>query len=1051
MKYFKSLWFIIPATLLTIYTLLGFLLVPYIITDIVPEKLAQNSNIVGKIKHVKFNPFTYSLSITKGEFKTKDKKPLFSIDELNTTLKPSGLFTKNIKFENIILTKPYVSGIINKKGKLNFANLMNETNATKPQKEEPSNWNIVIELLDIKNGAIAFEDERKNYKTKLENLNYTANDLSTKQNDMSFQKLVLTSTSAKNLTWDGTLSLKPLYSNGKISINDLKVHEIWDYSLGDGGIYPKSAYLNLDISYDINYTKNSFVFNIQSLDILIQKIKLFSKKQKISTIEDINLNAKNLNFQDINKSKILSLKNLNFNANKLELFSSNLLKLNAKADKFSILDFAFDTNLQKNINASFLQTNLEKIDFLLNDKNITIDGNLAKIALNNLKFQNDTLKLKNINLNSVNLGKKNLLNTPFFTSFKDLSLSAIGMKLDKNSTMKLDIDNIAFKDIITNNKNLEKPFLHVKDFSIKKSSLTPNKFEADNVNMQALKSDIFLDKEKNLNIIKGLQTQSKSKDNNNDKNTFAYLIKNLTIENSSLNFEDNSLKIPFKENIFLSNINLQNISNKKSLPIKFSSSINAKNLNTKTKGKLFLEPLSIDVNFDVNDKDLTRISPYIKEFVSLELQKGGFKTKGNLSLKKEILHVKADASLENINIATKDHEKLSSFKSLDLKGIEFKPEHLKLEKITLNRPKGYITIDKKGNSNISYLTKNEQKKKDSKKEKKSNFAVDIDRLTITNGDFFLKNNNLPKPSTISVKSIYADGRKLYQSSLKTASLKVKAIVDKKGFLEAKASLTPQNIKHKSKININLKGLDLKALNSYGEKYLGYTINKGSMSTTFTQTINKGKLKGQIQSGLDSFFLGKSVKSKDALGLPLDLALGILRDSQDNVNLNIPVGGDMNKPNFSYGSVVVTAITNILTGIVTAPFSMLGNMIGVDGEKLKHIAFKPSLYELDKSEEEKMKQYAKILTERPKLKLTVTGAYDKNVDFKASEDGNETNTSKPIKVDIKEFIALGEQRSQTVKQSLEKLGISSERILIKKPVNVKAYHGEWIRCNVGIAK
>ena len=71
-----------------------------------------------------------------------------------------------------------------------------------------------------------------------------------------------------------------------------------------------------------------------------------------------------------------------------------------------------------------------------------------------------------------------------------------------------------------------------------------------------------------------------------------------------------------------------------------------------------------------------------------------------------------------------------------------------------------------------------------------------------------------------------------------------------------------------------------------------------------------------------FTLGERIESPSALSLPLDLAIALLTDAEGRIALAVPVKGNVNEPQFSYGHLVWQAITTVLTNIVTAPFRAL---------------------------------------------------------------------------------------------------------------------------------
>jgi hypothetical protein len=131
--------------------------------------------------------------------------------------------------------------------------------------------------------------------------------------------------------------------------------------------------------------------------------------------------------------------------------------------------------------------------------------------------------------------------------------------------------------------------------------------------------------------------------------------------------------------------------------------------------------------------------------------------------------------------------------------------------------------------------------------------------------------------------------------------------------------------------------------------------------------------------VDNLTLGEHVDSPDAVNLPLDLAIALLKDSSGRIDIGLPVSGDLNDPQFSYGHLIWKALVNLLTKIVTSPFKALGSMFGGEGEQLNMIVFDPGKAELLPPEKEKLVKMADMLKSRPQLKLGVQGRFSPDTD------------------------------------------------------------------------
>ena len=114
------------------------------------------------------------------------------------------------------------------------------------------------------------------------------------------------------------------------------------------------------------------------------------------------------------------------------------------------------------------------------------------------------------------------------------------------------------------------------------------------------------------------------------------------------------------------------------------------------------------------------------------------------------------------------------------------------------------------------------------------------------------------------------------------------------------------------------------------------IAAGRMGVDLQYKIDKGALLGENKVELANFTLGERIEAPGALNLPLDLAGALLTDSDGPIALAVPVKGNVNEPEFSYGHVIWQAITTVLTNIVTAPFRALFG----GGNEVESIAFDP---------------------------------------------------------------------------------------------------------------
>ncbi|MGE5791981.1 MAG: DUF748 domain-containing protein, partial [Bacteroidota bacterium] len=176
------------------------------------------------------------------------------------------------------------------------------------------------------------------------------------------------------------------------------------------------------------------------------------------------------------------------------------------------------------------------------------------------------------------------------------------------------------------------------------------------------------------------------------------------------------------------------------------------------------------------------------------------------------------------------------------------------------------------------------------------------------------------------------------------------------------------------IKANATDIELPPLSPYSVKYAGYGIERGKLSVKVKYLVENRKLTAENNVYLDQLTFGEKVESPTATKLPVLLAVALLKDKNGVIDINLPVGGSLDDPQFSVGGIIIQVIVNLIVKAVTAPFALLGAMFG-GGEELAYLEFAPGSARLDATDETKLKSIAKALAERPGLKLDVGGRVD----------------------------------------------------------------------------
>ena len=169
-------------------------------------------------------------------------------------------------------------------------------------------------------------------------------------------------------------------------------------------------------------------------------------------------------------------------------------------------------------------------------------------------------------------------------------------------------------------------------------------------------------------------------------------------------------------------------------------------------------------------------------------------------------------------------------------------------------------------------------------------------------------------------------------------------------------------------------LELAPLSPYAGKYAGYAIERGKLSMEVAYKIAPdGKAReARNQVILNQLTFGDKVESPDATKLPVLLAVALLKDRNGVIDINLPISGSINDPQFSVFGIVLKVIGNLLVKALTAPFALLA---GGGGEDLSVVEFRPGTASVSEAGRAALDKVAKALADREALKMTVTGAAD----------------------------------------------------------------------------
>lgn len=190
----------------------------------------------------------------------------------------------------------------------------------------------------------------------------------------------------------------------------------------------------------------------------------------------------------------------------------------------------------------------------------------------------------------------------------------------------------------------------------------------------------------------------------------------------------------------------------------------------------------------------------------------------------------------------------------------------------------------------------------------------------------------------------------------------------------------------------LQQLEMPRLSPYSIRHTGYFLKRGQLSLRSSGTLVEGQLEGSNHIQINR--LDVAVADQDRLrqfsqqlSMPLGTAIMILQDSDDNIDLEVPVGGSLSDPDFSLQSIVQRLAGK---GLKQAAFSFLTKSLQPYGAlislaktaadaaskgtfiSLQPVSFAAGSAQLDAGAADYLAKISSLLQERTAMRLTICG-------------------------------------------------------------------------------
>ena len=491
------------------------------------------------------------------------------------------------------------------------------------------------------------------------------------------------------------------------------------------------------------------------------------------------------------------------------------------------------------------------------------------------------------------------------------------------------------------------------------------------------------------------QNQAPNKDNDNP---WHIKLNQLALNNFSLQFDDKTLgDKPAHLSVTSLNLETTDLTNNldKKIPFKLDLKVNDSGI-LNVKGQATPQPFSTDLLLTAKNISIKNFQPYISKFIRLDIISGLFNTNINVSLLQPAnndlkISLKGDSHINNFvsrdQISNKD---FLNWKQLSLNkiNIDLAENRFLIDTVKIDQPYSRVLIRKNKTINLNDIVVNAPKEKQATKPKKvskkqeSKSYFKIGHIEMTEGKSDFSDLSLILPFSAHINRLKGSVKGVSSEKNAVAKITLNGRIGKLAPVNIKGKINPHN--GNSEFSLDFKNMSLPLMTPYMADFAGRKIEKGKMSLGLKYKIQNKQLTASNSLLIDQLVLGEEVKNPDATSLPLDLAIALMQDVDGKIALDMPITGSLDDPEFSVAGLVVKALINVITKIVTSPFSAIASLIEGDEDPSK-IMFLAGQSTLEDKQKIKLEGIVKALSSRPALNLEIKGAAFSQHDWPHMQD------------------------------------------------------------------
>jgi len=339
--------------------------------------------------------------------------------------------------------------------------------------------------------------------------------------------------------------------------------------------------------------------------------------------------------------------------------------------------------------------------------------------------------------------------------------------------------------------------------------------------------------------------------------------------------------------------------------------------------------------------------------------------------------------------------------NLNVSGVELKSDNnIKIGRINFTDALIYLHILKNGElSALSKLAKPENKKESAQAETTpATDNTESKPLKFTLAEFNLKGNSRIHVLDESVAPVFTTELKLKQAFIKNINsgnpdaaspFAIDANLDKYSSITANGDVHLFSKPISLNLKSNIKNISLPPVSSYTAKTIGHDLRSGQLNADIKLKITKGEIDAINKLLISNLEIKPSDPKKAAaltsqISMPLDSALSLLRDKKNDIKLELPITGNINKPDFNISGIINKALGTALKKttmtyltLALQPYGAIISLVkmadkAANAVNLSPVSFAANSSNVDETGKDYLSKINKLMQDRPQLRIKLCG-------------------------------------------------------------------------------